>query len=325
MKSARAIPVSPVSVWKPSISALWKTELDRLATLFESTLINPTPLALFNSLYAFVCAPGNVLGGCFDRRANTVVIDSPDDSVNAALRRILKGQERKALKSLCSNGVAAINPTTVAAVQKLHPGRVGELKLPEKRVEQLCVDEKDIADKLFGEAGDRNSSKDVYGWASWLFFPWRGETGGFFTSLVRFVRLLINRSDLFPPICAVLLGTGSLTPLHKLNKDEQQQFADSGMEPKLRPVNSGSLLAKAVLSTVLQTPMAKRAFERIGAHQLSLGVPRGIERLIHTCRAAYDGWLLGRNDYHSFTSGNVGGACRHFSRGGFRSEFVVWC
>ena len=88
--------------------------------------------------------------------------------------------------------------------------RPGELKLPEKRVEQLCVDEKDIADKLFGEAGDRNSSKDVYGWASWLFFPWRGETGGFFTSLVRFVRLLINRSDLFPPMCAVLLGTGSL-------------------------------------------------------------------------------------------------------------------
>jgi hypothetical protein len=33
---------------------------------------------------------------------------------------------------------------------------------------------------------------------------------------------------------------------------------------------------------------------------LSLGVPRGIERLIHTCRAAYDdGWLIGRNDYQN--------------------------
>jgi hypothetical protein len=47
--------------------------------------------------------------------------------------------------------------------------------------------------------------------------------GGFFTSLVRFVRLLINQAEVFP---------------------------DSGMEPKLRPVNAGSLLAKAVLSTV---------------------------------------------------------------------------
>ena len=121
-----------------------------------------------------------------------------------------------------------------------------------------------------------------------------------FSSLVHFVRLLINRADIFPPICAVLLGTGSLTPLHKLSKLEQAQFADSGMEPKLRPVNSGSLLAKAVLSSVLQTPAAKRAFERIGPHQMSLGVPRGVERLIHTCRAAYDnGWLVGRNDYQN--------------------------
>jgi hypothetical protein len=50
----------------------------------------------------------------------------------------------------------------------------------------------------------------------------------------------------------------------------------------------------------LQTPAAKRAFERIGPEQLSLGTPRGVERLIHTCRAAYDdGWLVGRNDYQN--------------------------
>jgi hypothetical protein len=148
----------------------------------------------------------------------------------------------------------------------LHPQRVGELKLPPQQVNQLCVDEKEIAEKF----------------------------------LVRFVRVLINRTDLFPPICGVLLGAGSLTPLHKLNREEQAQFAESGMESKLRPVNSGSVLAKAALSTVLQTPSAKNAFERIGPQQLSLGVPRGIERLIHTCRAAYDdGWLLGRNDYQN--------------------------
>ena len=146
------------------------------------------------------------------------VFDRPDDTVNAALRRILKGQERKALKSLCSNGVAAINPSTIAAVKKLHPHRIGDLKLPPQQVGQVCVEEKDIADKLFTEASDRNSSKDVFGWASWLFFPWRGETGGFFSSLVRFVRLLINHAGIFPPICGVLLGAGSLTALHKLSK-----------------------------------------------------------------------------------------------------------
>jgi hypothetical protein len=300
IKSARGIPVTPVSGWKPAVALLWKAELDRLSVLFTDAWTDPTPLSLFNALFAFLCAPGSVLGGCFDRRTNNVAFDSPDDTVNAALRRILKGQERKALKSLCSNGVAKVNASTIAAVKKLHPRRCGELKLPPKLVDQVCVDEKDIADKLFLEANDQNASKDVFGWASWMFFPWRGEIGGFFSSLVRFVRLLVNRADIFPPLCAVLLGSGSLTPLHKLSKLEQAQFADSGMEPKIRPVNSGSLLSKVVLSTVLQTPAAKRAFERIGPHQMSLGVSRGVERLIHTCRAAYDdGWLVGRNDYQN--------------------------
>jgi len=75
--------------------------------------------------------------------------------------------------------VAEINPTTIAAVKKLHPTRGCELKLPPKQCDQVCVDEKEIADKLFSEAGDKNASKDVYGWASWLFFPWRGEAGFF--------------------------------------------------------------------------------------------------------------------------------------------------
>ena len=114
VKSARAIPVNPLSGWKPAVATLWKAELDRLSVLFNAALTNPTPLSLFNALFAFVCR-------CFERRVNSVVFDSPDDTVNAALRRILKGQERKALKSLCSNGVATVNASTIAAVKKLHP------------------------------------------------------------------------------------------------------------------------------------------------------------------------------------------------------------
>jgi hypothetical protein len=300
IQAARSIPVLPISEWKPAVASRWKTELDRLSTLFNTALTAPTQLALFNCLFAFVCAPGTVLGDCFDKRASKVVFDCPDNTVNTALRRILKGHERKALKSLCSNGVAAVNPTTISALKKLHPVRLEELMLPVKQADQLCVDEKGISDKLFRDASDKCASKDIFGWASWLFFPWRGETGGFFAALVRLLCLLVNHADFFPPICAVILGTGSLTPLHKLSKLEQAQFEGSGMEPKLRPINSGTLLAKAALSTVLQTPAAERAFERIGPQQLSLGVPRGVERLIHSCRAAYDdGWLVGRNDYQN--------------------------
>ena len=46
--------------------------------------------------FCICCAPGSVLGGYFDR-ANAVVFDSPDDTVNAALRRILKGQRARPL------------------------------------------------------------------------------------------------------------------------------------------------------------------------------------------------------------------------------------
>jgi hypothetical protein len=169
--------------------------------VFESALANPTPIALFNSLFAFVCAPGSVLGGYFDRRANAVVFDSPDDTVNAALRRILKGQESKALKSLCSNGVAVINSATVSAIKKLHPSRVGELKLPSSQVEQLCVDEKDIADKLFVEAKTSLAGRAGY------FFPGVGRLEVF--SLLWFVLCVCSSIDLicsllFVPCCSVL-------------------------------------------------------------------------------------------------------------------------
>ena len=120
--------------------------------------------------------------------------------------------------------------------------------------EQLRVDEKTVAlaEKLFSEAADFNASKDVYGWSSWLFFPWRGEDGGFFTSLVHLVCLLVNESHVFPSVCAVMLASGALTPLHKVSKEEQISLEESGLEPKIRPINSGCLLAKAVLSTVLE-------------------------------------------------------------------------
>jgi len=102
----------------------------------------------------------------------------------------------------------------------------------------------------------------------------------------------------FPAVCSILLGAGALTPLHKLCKSEQDQREASGLDPSIRPINSGCLLTKTVLSVVLDSPAAARAVERTKPHQLSLGTPRGIERLIHVARAAYSSnWLVGRNDF----------------------------
>jgi hypothetical protein len=94
-------------------------------------LINPSPLNLFTAVHNFVSAPGLVLAPCFsDIRHVDNNFDIADTSVSAALRKVLKGQERKAMKLLCSNGVAKVTPASIKALRDLHPQRTHELKLP---------------------------------------------------------------------------------------------------------------------------------------------------------------------------------------------------
>ena len=183
-------------------------------------------------------------------------------------------------------------------LKQLHPQRTHELKLPATHLPQLQVTPKDIADALFLAAGDFNSAKDVYGWAPWLFFSCRGATSGFFRSLTNFACFLANNSDKFPSTCSALLSAGSLTPLNKVSEEERKQREDAALSPKLRPINSGSLLAKTVLKAVLATPAANRASEKTLPFQLSMGTSRGAEKLVHICRAAYESkWLVGKNDF----------------------------
>ena len=153
----------------------WSIELTRLAGLFDTALMNPSPLNLFTAVHNFVSAPGLVLAPFFsDIRHVDSNFDIAGTTVSAALRKVLKGQERKAMKLLCSNGVAKITPETIAALKDLHPQRIDELKLPSTQMPQLQVDPKDVADTLFLAACDFSLAKDVYGWAPWLFFSRKG-------------------------------------------------------------------------------------------------------------------------------------------------------
>ena len=298
IQNARKIPAGSPMSWKPAVLSRWKIELTRLSALFNTALAEPTEMNIFRAVLNFVCAPGVVLSPSFAERRATNAVGGLDTSVNAALSKVLKGQENKAMKLLCSNGVAKVTPAVVDALKELHPRRDEELKLPSTSSPQLVVDANDILKKLFQSATDFNKSKDVYGWAPWLFFPVRGEKDGFLSSFSRFACLLANKPILFPFICATLLSGGALTPLHKLPEEERQQREEAGLPPKLRPINSGSLLAKTVLGAVLETPAAERAAERTAPFQLSLGTKRGVEKLIHICRAAYGNkWIVGRNDF----------------------------
>jgi hypothetical protein len=299
IKDARRIPCGNPSAWKPAVQNRWSIELTKLAGLFDRAVLNPSPLNLFTAVHNFVSAPGLVLAPFFsDIRHVDNNFDTVDSTVSASLRKVLKGQERKAMKLLCSNGVAKITPETIAALKDLHPQRTDELKLPSTQMPQLQINPKDVADSLFLDAGDFSLAKDVYGWAPWLFFSCRGAKLGFFRSFVIFACLLTNNASLFPTICSTLLSAGALTPLNKVPDEERKQREDAALPPKLRPINSGSLLAKTVLKAVLATPAAERAAERTAPFQLSMGASRGAEKLIHICRAAYENkWLVGKNDF----------------------------
>jgi hypothetical protein len=200
------------SAWKPAVQNRWNIELTRLAGLFDQALINPSPLNLFTAVHNFVSAPGLVLAPCFsDIRHVDNNFDIADTSVSAALRKVLKGQERKAMKLLCSNGVAKVTPASIKALRDLHPQRTHELKLPTTLLPQVQVDSKNVADSLFLAAGDFSVAKDVYGWAPWLFFSCRGEKVGFFRSFATFASFLANKADLFPTVCSTLLSAGAHT------------------------------------------------------------------------------------------------------------------
>jgi len=108
IKDAKHISSDPVADWKPSVIAKWNIELERLSRLIDEALVHPTQVSLFNIVLSVLCSPGAVLGRCFVKKKE-VIFDTPDHTVNAALARVLKGQEKKAIKILCSNGVAPIN------------------------------------------------------------------------------------------------------------------------------------------------------------------------------------------------------------------------
>ena len=299
IKDARRIPCSNPASWKPAVQNRWDIEMTRLSKLLNDTMLDPTPVNLFNATFNLLTSPGIVLAPNFaELREPDHAYDADDATVADAVRKILKGQERKAMKILSSDGVASINPETINVLKQMHPQREHELKLPTTNLPQVQILPKDIADPLFLDAGDFSISKDVYGWAPWLLFPVRGVKGGFFDSFVNFACVLANKAGCFPQVCSTLLTAGALTPLNKDPEDERLRRQQAGLPPRLRPINSGTLVAKAVLRAVLLTPAAERAAERTAPFQLSLGVSRGIEKLIHTCRAAYESkWLVGRNDF----------------------------
>ena len=304
--ASRSIPSGETKAWKKSTLNCWTTELEKLTLQLRDTIDNPSSLSVFNSIFTFCTAPGSVLAPHFKAFCPKPNPSFPSDelandpSINAALRKIQKGQEKKAFRLLSSNGVAQINEQTIQALRDLHPPLTADLQLPTTDVTQLKVDLSFVINKLFKDSTDANISNDVYGWSAALFHHVRGQRGGFLETLAEFICLIANQPSLIHHTSALLLTSGILTPLHKTTLAEQAESKALGHLPKLRPINCGALITKTLLAAALNTPEATTAAQSTQPHQLALGTARGTERLVHTCRAAYhSNYLIGKNDFQN--------------------------
>jgi hypothetical protein len=222
--------------------------------LFNNACENPTHINIFNACFRFVCSPGLVLAKLFQAVDHDNVNRS---TVEIALNKIQRGHEKKALKLLCSNGVADVDEQTVDELRNMHPELKEPLILPKPSTSQLSIDLPTIRKKLYDDAAKRDISKDVYGWTPSLFYQERAKSDGFLDSLARFGAFLVDNTQAFPPICATLLSAGYLTPLHKLTPQEREERSIAGLPVKLRPINSGSMLTKAVLELCSKPPQLK--------------------------------------------------------------------
>ena len=114
--------------------------MTRLSKLLNDTMLDPTPVNLFNATFNLLTSPGIVLApNCAELREPDHAYDADAATVADAVRKILKGQERKTMKILSSDGVASINPETINVLKQMHPQREHELKLPTTNLPQVQI------------------------------------------------------------------------------------------------------------------------------------------------------------------------------------------
>ena len=137
-RDARQIPVLPPPLWKAAVLSAWKFELTRLGRMIDDALVHPNEINLFNTLFAVLNAPGTTLAPLLKITKTSPRFTSSDGSVNAAMRKIVKGQEARAFKLLCSNGIAKVDKPVLNALRDLHPRRGRAQIAINRRISSFC-------------------------------------------------------------------------------------------------------------------------------------------------------------------------------------------
>ena len=217
----------------------------------------------------------------------STLLGEASHEIHSAVRALYADKQSTATKILTSNGTAPRNRATAAIMRSMHLDRVDSLDQRDTVCPQLSVAPLDCWNQLAKEAGDKNASCGPFGWAPSLFYFQRGLTGHKRTSSLMWqvarLQALVGSATI-PNAVAFLLVTGSLTALNKEPPDIREHRRRNGEPPKLRPINSGSTLAKTALRCAVKHPSGLRAGVRLRPFQYGDGAPGGPEQVVHVLR-----------------------------------------
>jgi hypothetical protein len=186
-----------------------------------------------------------------------------DGDIRSATRSIRQGRPSRVPKILSSHGTAPRNEDTTRILREMHLERPNPLRLHNPRGPQIVITPDQCYARLMREAGQSDAPFGFWGGSPEQLVHDRAiaKTKSLSWQIARMQAHL--GSGTAPPLVYYMCVIGSLTALNKLSEDEQQERANTGLDRKIRPINSGCFILKTSQRCVLDMPSAKRVADQM--------------------------------------------------------------
>ena len=195
-----------------------------------------------------------------------------DPQTARAVKQALAGNWSQAAKCLLSNGVAQGSAEVANHIAKLHVARPSP---PQRGKTNKTQDHVGTADVLAQMKKNASTSIDFFGYRADFISEIANTAFG--KALARTIALFANCQ--LPALANRALLAGSITALNKVEPEAQRS------DPKIRPVNSGSLLQKCATKARTKAKSYQEALKSM-PHQFGLA-KAGPEIVAHGCRLEY--------------------------------------
>ena len=179
----------------------------------------------------------------------------------------------------------------------MHPNYGGgDPRIHGKMPPPLLLSLTSLAKTLKKDAGNSQASIDVFGWTPGLLLSTRNRQGPMtpIKTMARLQKILAEEN--VPDAVAFLLSAGGLTALNKIPEKENFRRQQASMDPKLRPINSGSLLLKNTFRGAAKSPSGYEAKLKTRPTQFGCGSKGGMETMALASSAAYQRRMVVHTD-----------------------------